>query len=134
MSIHDVIEKIKAFIKGEGARDAITMAIIGLVGIGSFFLGRWSNMDKPSAYAIEQTSQPNPALEVKSELNELKETTVENKVEQTVSGSFFASKNGTKYYPKGCSGINKIKAENLIGFATEAEAKASGRTKSSVCK
>src|SRR3989344_4916087 len=41
-------------------------------------------------------------------------------------GQYVASKNGTKYYLPTCSGANRIKDENRIWFATEAEALAEG--------
>jgi hypothetical protein len=57
-----------------------------------------------------------------------------NKSSDTSQGDIVASKNGTKYYPKGCSGISRIKEENKIYFRTEAEAVASGLEKSVTCK
>lgn len=49
-------------------------------------------------------------------------------------GPIIASKNGTKYYPKGCSGIKRIKAENRISFASTKEAENAGYTKAKNCK
>lgn len=51
----------------------------------------------------------------------------------TQQGLVAASKNGTKYYFPNCSGIKRIKAENLVWFKTEAEAKAQGLSLASSC-
>lgn len=47
--------------------------------------------------------------------------------------NFVASKNGTKYYPKGCGGIDRINVENRIYFATEKQAQEKGYTRTSTC-
>lgn len=130
MSIDHFVEKIKGALAGDGARDVLTIGIIVIVGIGSFFLGRWSNIEVSRASQAPIT-EPAPVEIVQTNQSS---QTEEKAPESTVPGSFFASKNGTKYYPEGCSGINRIKPENLIGFETEAVAQATGRTKSSVCK
>lgn len=48
-------------------------------------------------------------------------------------GSYVASKNGKKYYPLTCSGVNRIKEENKIYFKTQAEAEAAGYSKAANC-
>lgn len=136
MSIYDLTEKIKAFITGERARDMAIIAIVGIVGIGSFFLGRWSNKDSQPIYAEQTSPKDTVKFEITSQPDQklAPENNTQKTEQGTATGSFLASKNGTKYYPKGCSSIDRIKPENLIGFETEAEAQASGRIKSSVCK
>lgn len=42
------------------------------------------------------------------------------------SGTYLASKNGTKYYLPSCGGSKRIKEENKIWFDTKAEAEAAG--------
>jgi len=42
------------------------------------------------------------------------------------TGQYFASINGTKYYPASCSSSNRIKAGNRIWFNSEIEAKEAG--------
>lgn len=39
---------------------------------------------------------------------------------------FMASKNGTKYYPKGCKAGNRIKDKNRVYFDLETDAQRSG--------
>ena len=49
-------------------------------------------------------------------------------------GAFVASKNGTKYYPVGCSGANRIKEENKVYFSTSKEAETAGYGPAANCK
>jgi hypothetical protein len=49
------------------------------------------------------------------------------------SQAFVASKTGKTFYPAGCAGINRIKVENRIYFATEKEAEDKGLTRSVTC-
>ena len=51
-----------------------------------------------------------------------------------VSGAFVASKNGSKYYAPWCGTVSRIKEENKVWFATEAEAVAAGFGKAANCK
>ena len=51
-----------------------------------------------------------------------------------VSGSYVASRNGTKYYAPWCGTVSRIKEENKVWFATEAEAVAAGFAKAENCK
>ena len=46
----------------------------------------------------------------------------------------FASKNGTKYYTPGCSGISRINAENLVQYTSEAEAIEAGLELAKTCQ
>ena len=48
-------------------------------------------------------------------------------------GSFVASKNGEKYYPLSCAGVNRIKEENKIYFTTQEEAESAGYSKAANC-
>lgn len=49
------------------------------------------------------------------------------------TGAFVASKNGTKYYPADCSAVSRIKEENRVWFASEADAKLQGYTRTTTC-
>jgi hypothetical protein len=54
---------------------------------------------------------------------------------QTIGGGeVAASKNGTKYYFPNCSGLKRVKAENLIWFESEAKAQAAGLSLASGCR
>ena len=45
-----------------------------------------------------------------------------------------ASKGGTKYYYPNCSGLKRIKPENLIFFTSESQAEAAGYSLAANCK
>ena len=47
---------------------------------------------------------------------------------------YVASKTGKKYYESLCSAVKRIKEKNRVYFASEEEAKASGREKSAQCE
>ncbi len=53
---------------------------------------------------------------------------------QAAEGAFAGSKNSTLYHIRNCQYVNRIKAENLVWFATTAEAEASGRQPHSCVK
>lgn len=55
-------------------------------------------------------------------------------IKQKVEKNFVASKNGTKYYFPWCSGVDKIKEENKIWFASKEDAKQKGYTPAKGCK
>jgi len=52
----------------------------------------------------------------------------------SVAGKFAGSKNSTLYHIRNCQYVNRIKAENLVWFATGGEAAASGRQPHSCVK
>ena len=54
--------------------------------------------------------------------------------EKLSANTIVASKNGKKYYYSWCKGVEKIKKENLVTYANEDEAKASGKELSVNCK
>ncbi len=54
--------------------------------------------------------------------------------EKLSANNIVASKNGTKYYYSWCKGVEKIKKENLVTYASEDQAKASGKELSVNCK
>lgn len=56
------------------------------------------------------------------------------KVVGHASGTYVASKNGTKYYLPTCATANRIKDENKIWFISKEEAEAAGYGPSSTCK
>lgn len=49
------------------------------------------------------------------------------------SGTYMASKNGTKYYLPTCGSANRIKEANRVWFATKAAAEAAGYTPAANC-
>lgn len=59
--------------------------------------------------------------------DQIKTSTESASFENTVEKGIYAgSKNGTKYYTPGCSGLDRIKPENLIWFQSEEDATLQG--------
>jgi len=141
-------QKIVTFVK----KPKITR-IIFFVGcmIISFGLGVLTHSEviaKSSIPVIEIPKQPIPlALQYKNPVSQNKYDLIPalpGEVEVLTSpastleegatqDNFVASKNGTKYYPKGCGGINRINIENRIYFATEQQAQEKGYTRTNTC-
>jgi hypothetical protein len=76
--------------------------------------------------SIEESSYTKPATNTQASENK---TNTQKSQSQIV-----ASKNGKRYYYSNCSGVKRIKPENLIYFDTKAQAEAKGLTLASGCK
>lgn len=87
----------------------------------------------PLAYRYQNPVVKNPMDSVPAV--EVADTATELTTRSTSSSeAFVASKTGKTFYPAGCAGINRIKVENRIYFATEKEAEDRGLTRSVTCK
>lgn len=125
--------KITNWLESDRGKDILTVAIVILVGFGSFGLGRLSKGSEAagikilpgetSEFPIKAESQPANAL-----------SAVIPKSNSPQGKNFFASSRGKKYYSPGCSAGKTIKQENRIYFATEEEAEKAGYELSSSCK
>jgi hypothetical protein len=123
-------------------------AIVVLVGVGSFGIGRLTALRErqggnlaiyaaPNTAAVAlavpvsdtatEAAPPDPAVSDRSEA-------AAPAAQAPVAHNFVASKNGTKYYAPTCSGASRIKPANEVWFATEADAKSAGYTLSATCK
>jgi hypothetical protein len=141
MNVPPFWDKIKGTLSSPAGHDTAIALVVVLVGFVSFFLGRLSVLsdDKtsvlvslPSEATITSAGPqilPASAYTGAFELSKVKAT-----VEANYGGAFLASKNGTKYYPAGCSAANRIKEGNRVWFKTEADAQAQGLTRSTSCK
>ena len=49
------------------------------------------------------------------------------------SGTYFGSRNGSKYYEDSCKSVTRIKSENMVWFSDEADAALQGYTKATSC-
>ncbi|MCX6757994.1 MAG: hypothetical protein NTZ44_03895 [Candidatus Nomurabacteria bacterium] len=135
------MEKIKSFIEekilSEKGKDVLIILIVLLVGLGSFMLGRLSNKAQNGQFKVENSSnQANTLNDSESGQNSqnrvnISQTSAANQAQ--ISGNFFASSRGKKYYPVGCSAGNTIKESNKIYFTTGEEAQNSGYELSSSC-
>lgn len=57
-----------------------------------------------------------------------------NSASEAQAGAFAGSKNSNLYHTKDCQYVNRIKAENVVWFGTQAEAEAAGREPHSCAK
>lgn len=135
-SIRHIAEKLKSFIADESF---YTAALLVMVALASFGLGRQSVIETESEKTLENkasvvlagatlpatTMAPTPLPSA---------FTVESGSEIEGSEEVVASKSGTKYHLPSCPGAKSIKPENLISFATRAEAEAAGYTPAANCK
>jgi DNA/RNA endonuclease YhcR with UshA esterase domain len=129
------MQKIKSFLEGEKGKDIMTIAIVILVGISSFFLGRLSNQTSTNGLKIEYTGQEASAIGAnKTNFDQISiNPSVSEKTNNNSRGSYFASKKGKKYYSAGCPAGKIIKQENRIYFYSTTEAENAGYTLSSSC-
>lgn len=98
--------------------------VLILIGITSFSLGR-----------LSISSQNQEGVRIVNQGAEIKTNTA--KVLDSVNieeESVVASKNGTVYYLPWCSGVSRIKPENLVHFSSAIEARKQGYLPSSTCK
>ncbi len=132
------MQKIKSFIESEKGKDILTIAIVILVGISSFYLGRLSNQGSTDGLKIEYTAQQASAIGGTSSFKDTNSQislnpSISDRINNNTEGSYFASKRGKKYYSAGCSAGKSIKQENKIYFQTSTEAERAGYTISSSC-
>ena len=93
------------------------VAIVVLVGLGSFGLGRLSAMEdvRPPVAITEAASLAKPKG-------------------MYLGGQFVASRTGSVYYYPWCTGAGKILPQNQVWYATEADARAAGYAPAKACK
>jgi len=103
--------------------------IIILVGFAGFGLGRLSIIGEKSQIIIEQSSS---SFE-KSTISTSEPKNLAGGANSNIGG-IVASKNGTKYYLPGCSGVGRILDQNKIYFNSEKEALDAGYTRAAGCK
>lgn len=128
MSITNYMQKIKLFIESEKGKDIMTIIIVILVGISSFYLGRLSKEANTNGLKIEYNGQETSVLP-----ESIQNPSISEKIDNNGQGSYFASKRGKKYYSIGCSAGKSIKQENKIYFKDTNEAEQAGYTLSSSC-
>lgn len=130
MSIPNIIDKIKS----KTGIDKLTLfyvTIIVGVGVGAFGLGRLSVLDTGNVKGDISVTETGNLLE---NMASNKGDNSAEKEQGTQEKRYVASKNGKMYYSVGCSGGNRIKAENQIWFSTQSDAEKSGYTLASSCK
>lgn len=142
MSIKDLFLKIKvwggnsAFIFKHKAKrashaDFFTAIVIILVAFAGFGLGRLSALEgKKSPILIEKNQSFSPAS---NEIIPNEKLTSAKTIQNSSEKSFVAAKSGTRYYFPWCGGVSRIKEENKIWFASEAEARKAGFVPAANC-
>lgn len=124
MILHNIASKIKTWHESEAFVDVLTLGIVILVAICSFGLGRLSVIQKTSTEGI-QIILPGGSKQGIMQYSGTQKANPDQQLERPVThpdGAYFASKNGTKYYPKGCVAGNKILPENKVFFLSVQEA------------
>jgi hypothetical protein len=133
VSLNDFTEKIKCFCTNTAWSEIIVIFIILLTGINAFYIGSLKKLNlNGNVELILQKGVFVLDFAEKSGKNVLSGAGNLDS-ESGLEKSFVASKNGTKYYPVGCSGANRIKEENKIYFSTEKEARDRGLGPSKNC-
>lgn len=136
MSIKELWQKSKALMAALERRDVFMMALIILVAIASFGLGRLSALDtgrndiEMKAPLTASGEAQNAALSGQMGVSALPAAVGAAGV---VQGKFVASKSGTKYHYPWCSGAKRIKDENKVWFDTAEAARAAGYTPAANC-
>lgn len=122
MSIPEPRLKIKSF-----GVIIIQILCFGLILVIVFILGRIS------AFSQNQPADPitviypplvTPSKTIYGDPGALSEPSV---------WAFTGSKTGKTYYPKGCSGVNRIKPENRVYFINQQEAELAGYRRTTTC-
>lgn len=126
-NIQEKLEKFKS-VSG-GSPDLFLAALLVLVAVTSFLLGRMSTEGERQVVRQDAALIPEAAEETKASSDASESVT-----EAKAPGGYVASKNGTKYHLPWCSGAQLMNEENKIWFATKAEAEAAGYEPAANCK
>ncbi len=124
-----MMEKFKSLFSNDQIYYGVMVILVGVI---SFGLGRMSTgeispqKEKPSIQVIE------PITLTAATPNTQPKTTATPAAPKD-QNQFVASKNGTRYYLSTCSGVSRIKPENIISFESREAAEAAGFTKAANC-
>ena len=128
MSIQDFADKIK----GRGGRLALPLAILGVAGI-SFWLGYATKAEMAEASPVEIQCPLEAYMQNTPSSQAIPSATKGTLTTPVPSGSYVASKNGTKYYPPGCAGAKRILDANRVYFTSTVAAEKAGYTLAATC-
>lgn len=121
--VTEYIYKVKQWCS-ENSSDLYVAAIILLVGLLAFGLGRLSTLwPQKEPITIENSQYPEQNTPAPTKNNASKIDVPKN---SPVEGAYVASKAGSYYYLPSCSGVARIKEENKIWFQTKKEAESRG--------
>ncbi|MSU74226.1 hypothetical protein EXS57_00410 [Candidatus Kaiserbacteria bacterium] len=123
MTIAEVREKCKSVV-ARIPRDILVISTLLLVSSLSFGLGYLTGKDVGQGSRVGNSESP--LVSTPETLRAVEST--------SRTGQVVASKNGTKYYPLDCAGIDRISEANKVWFASPAAAVAAGYTLAVSCK
>lgn len=122
-------EKIKLLWEG-WQKDILVGLAVGLVALGSFGLGRLTAPRPKPPVTLREVDLKRYFVQENAPAGSGAGATAA-KTEPV--GTFLASKNGQRYYPKNCAAANRIKPENRVWFASIVEAEKAGYTRAANC-
>lgn len=120
--VNNYVEKVKSLFE-ERRQDLYIAALIFLVGLGSFGLGRLS--------ALWPKKEPLRISDTKPNISNTKD---QQKKNSALKGKYVASISGSAYHLPWCPGAQKIKEENKIWFDTKEEAENRGYKPAGNCE
>lgn len=121
--INKIKENIKSFIESNLVDEFFWITLVFFVAIGSFSLGM--------RHQREVSLSENPIrIEKNEDVVRAWQEYIQNKKS---TANYFASKNGTVYYPLACTSGDRILQENRIYFDNEEEAVLAGYKQSARC-
>lgn len=129
-----VIRKFLGWSGSESGKTILTCAIIVLVGLSGFGLGRLSaeKEEKPGLTIIGQGVEAISSAQTAAATGGTSPIGAGDLPAQ--AGEVVASKNGSKYHFPWCSGAKAISAANKITFTSAEEARKAGYLPASNCK
>lgn len=139
MSIHKINEKIKLFTNKPIGRDILSVFLIILINLGSFYLGKQSTIKNTNSQVIVTGAKGVIPVNTDPKLYALNNDTGPQQTEQKTAqnvyekGNYLASRRGKKYYPVDCPASQNIKEANRVYFKTATEAESKGYSLSSSC-
>ncbi|USN87887.1 MAG: hypothetical protein H6779_00385 [Candidatus Nomurabacteria bacterium] len=127
-------EKLKSLVQNDQIFYGVLVLLVGII---SFYLGQASAITKTPTTSPVQLIEPitltssaeNAQIDTKPDTQTTPKPVAVRETDQKI----VASKNGTRYYLSTCSGVKRIKPENIVTFSTKAAAEAAGYTKAANC-
>lgn len=121
-----ILAQVGEWFKSETARHVAVVFITVLIFAFGLGLGRLSHREVGESPLTITSPEPNSQVAPINNTNNFG-------ARESEGAKFVASKNGKRYYLPWCSGVERIKPENLIGFASREEAEARGLTPAANC-
>lgn len=133
-TLSEILQKVKIWTE-EHKNDLFIAALIFLVGMASFGLGRLSAAwPKKEPIRIEKTENSDTALQRTDNKNLKENEKFAGSAVLSAKGKYVASKSGKAYHFPWCSGALKIKESNRVWFNSKEDAEAAGYTPAANCE